>query len=125
MYVVGAGEHVHSTGDGKYELVLGRGSHGEKYVLEVAGSRALTGCMMQADFRESFDEVREEARKLAAEGNAVLGEEETLPKWVGGMKAGIIIGLSTPTLQPRIIMNLPNGLLVARSRLTDIHGSNI
>ena len=125
MYIVGAGEHVHSTGDGKYELVLGQGKHGERYLLEVAGSEELTGYMLEADFRQSHDEVRELAKKYADEGHEVMKEEEKLPLSVGGMKAGMIIGITTPTLQPTIIMCLPSGLLVARSRLKDVHGSQI
>ena len=125
MYVIGAGEHVHSTGDGKYELVLGQGKIGERYLLEVAGSEELTGYMLEADFRQSHDEVRELAKKCADEGCKVMDEDEKLPLSVGGMKAGMIIGISTPTLQPKIIMCLPSGLLVAKSRLRDVHGSDI
>ena len=125
MYVVGAGEHVHSTGDGKYELILGQGKHGERYLLEVAGSEELTGYMLEADFRQSHDEVRDLAKKHAEEGQEVMSEDEKLPLSVGGAKAGMIIGISTPTLQPKIIMCLPSGLLVARSRLKDVHGSQI
>ena len=125
MYVVGAGEHVHSTGDGKYEIVLGPGKHGERYVLEVAGSQELTGYMLEANFRECHDEVREEAKKHADHGLEVMEANEPLPMQVGGMKAGLIIGLPTPSLQPVIIMCLPSGLLVAKSRLTDIFGSRI
>ena len=125
MYVVGAGEHVHSTGDGKYEIVLGPGKHGERYVLEVAGSPELTGFMLEANFRDCHEEVREEAKKCAIHGHEVMEDEEALPMQVGGMKAGIIIGLPTPSLQPVILMCLPSGLLVARSRLKDIYGSRI
>ena len=125
MYVVGAGEHVHSTGDGKYELILGQGKHGERYLLEVAGSEELTGYMLEADFSQSHEEVRDLAAKFAEEGQEIMSEDEKLPLSVGGTKAGMIIGLSTPTLQPKIIMSLPSGLLVARSRLKDVHGSQI
>merc|ERR1712020_134158 len=79
MYVVGAGEHIHSTGDGKYEIVLGPGKHGERYVLEVAGSQELTGYMLEANFRECHDEVREEAKKHADHGLEIMDAEEPLP----------------------------------------------
>ena len=78
MYVVGAGEHVHSTGDGKYELILGQGKHGERYLLEVAGSEELTGYMLEADFRQSHDEVRDLAKKHAEDGQEVMSEDEKL-----------------------------------------------
>jgi hypothetical protein len=125
MWVVGAGEHVHSTGDGKYELVLGEGKHGERYLLEVAGSEELTGFMLEADFRQSHDEVRDHAKRYADNGQKIMEEDEKLPLCVGGMKAGIIIGLSTPTLQPKILMCLPSGMLVAESKLKDTNGANI
>ena len=56
MYVVGAGNNIHTTGDGKYELVIA-GSRGEKYVLECAGSREVTNDMLQADFTDTWDAV--------------------------------------------------------------------
>ena len=75
MWVVGAGEHVHSTGDGKYELVLGEGKHGERYLLEVAGSEELTGFMLEADFRQSHDEVRDHAKRYADNGQKIMEED--------------------------------------------------
>ena len=125
MYIVGAGEQVHSTEDGKYEIVLGSGKHSEKYVLEVAGSRELTGYIQEANFQEYHEEVREESKKYAEYGLKVMKANEPLPMQVGGMKAGLVIGLPTPSLQPVIIMSLPSGLLVAKSRLKDIYGSKI
>ena len=125
MYVIGAGNNVHSSGDGKYEIILGRGKVGEKYVLEVAGSRELTNIMVQADFTDVHAEVREIAQEFADNGQVVMEPNEVLPEQVAGMAVKMIIGMTTPTLQPQVIFSLPSGLLVAKVKLVDTYGSNI
>ena len=125
MLIVGAGNQIHTSGDGKYEIILGNGIHGDKYVLEVAGSKEITNKMPLAEFTDCFDEVREAARKMRLAGHAVIDENEPLPTKVAGMEVKMIIGLTTPALQPVILFHLPSGLLVSRTRLTDVHGSRI
>ena len=52
-----------------------------------------------------------------------MNPTEILPAQVAGMAVKLIIGMSTPTLQPEVIFSLPSGLLVARVKLKDRYGS--
>ena len=125
MYVIGAGNKVHSSGDGRYELIL-RGTTGEIYVLEVCGSKELTNKMMQADFTDVHEKVRNKAIGMEKDGKRCgMNPNEILPAQVAGMAVKLIIGMPIPTLQPEVIFSLPSGLLVARVKLKDRYGSRI
>ena len=52
-------------------------------------------------------------------------EDVRLPEYVGGSRVHLLIGINDPELEPVRLFNLPSGLGVYRSALTDIFGSNI
>ena len=127
MAVIGAGNHLSVTEDGKYELLLGRGPKNEIYRLICCGMGQLTGPMLQANWSSIHGQVRKRAQELynTLDPESRLEPDELLPAYTGGNIVKIIIGLSLPIMQPKIIFELPDGLLVAKSRIKDIWGSRV
>ena len=120
QFIVGAGGHVTATGYGRYSLILGPGPDGEYYQMTCTGMHQITSAMPRYEFSDINKEV-----KSYDETNENLLENVRLPQGVGGCAAGLIMGIKTTLLMPRIIMVLPNGFMVAESKLTDVYGSNI
>ena len=52
-----------------------------------------------------------------------LPADAILPKFLGGLKVGILIGLKSPALEPQLMFQLPCGLGVYKSALRDKFGS--
>ena len=52
-----------------------------------------------------------------------LPADAILPKFLGGLKVGILIGLKSPALEPQLLFQLPCGLGVYKSVLKDKFGS--
>ena len=127
LHLIGAGNKLTVTKDGKYELLLGKSPRGEIFKIIVAGMPELTGPMLQANWDPIHEQVKEQAKKIYNDSDKEIRVEpnEVLPPMVGGQVIKIIIGLTLPVLQPRVIFYLPGGLLVARSQLKDIWGSTI
>ena len=125
LYIVGAGNKLSMTRDGKYELVLGKAKNGKIIVIEADGMEELTGRMVKMSFASVHSEVRDEARRLANSGQPSIDPDQPLPASVGGSSCKIIFGMRTPRLQPKIRMHLPGGLLVGDAEITDVWGSNV
>ena len=130
FYMVGAGNKMTVTEDGEYEMVLGKGRHGEIYRFRASGMPSLTGTMIQCDWRPIHPEVRRFGATFASarpglSGDLQLKPDEVLPPSIGGAKVRLLIGLKIPSFTPKVMFILPSGVMVARAALYDVYGSNI
>ena len=70
--------------------------------------------------RYSLEEISQEYRNSCKEG-----KPEPVPKYTGGGKVGLLLGLKNPRLHPVLIKTLDSGVAVYKSPFKDVFGSCI
>jgi len=99
---------------GEYSLTLGPDANGLCHQLKMRGVQSIASSFPEVNLMELWPEV-----------DAELKRPKILPEKIGGAKPGILIGINSVQLAPKLICTLPNGLGVYESALTDVYGSNI
>jgi len=113
-FIKAVGGKTSWTKYGEYSVTLGPNVTGVCHELRMRGVPSITSSFPEVDLTE-----------LWTEANTVLRGSHILPKKIGGAKAGILIGIKSAHLTPRLKFTLPSGLGVFESTLTDIFGSSI
>ena len=111
--VVGGGKIL--TEYGTYAVRLGPTETGHYHELTAQGLRRVTDTLPRYDLDQINTMVKE---------TGVLQRDTTLPKYIGGSPAQLLIGLKDTELEPWCVLQLPNGLGVYKSALKDKFGSN-
>ena len=101
---------------GSYALRLGPTPEGEFFELTAQGFDLGIEKFPYCNLKEINKEV-EDTKKLPS--------DSVLPKTMGGVKVGILIGLKAPGLEPKLQFQLPSGLGVYKSLLKDKYGSRL
>ena len=108
-------------GTGLFSATLGPDtSTGSYYELDIVGMEQVTGTIPEIDLSEAVKKVLQYDKN-----NLNILQSEKFPGKVGGAETGLLIGMSNGYLQPQTIYSMQNGLVVARSRFTDINGSTL
>ena len=101
---------------GNYRFSLGPTEENEFAEINCIGMDELT-----TEFRKySLEEISQEYRNSCKEG-----KPEPVPKYTGGGKVGLLLGLKNPRLHPVLIKTLDSGVAVYKSPFKDIFGSRI
>jgi len=99
---------------GSYRMSLGPTPDGKYHEITAQGFKHVTDKFPRYNLKELNKELR---RSLD------IGANVKLPKTVGGMRAGLLIGIKDTLLEPVCVFHLPSGVLVDRSLLKDKFGS--
>ena len=114
-----AGGETYPTGRGIYRITLGPCTDsGFFHHLTMLGMNTTTHPIPNYQLSELEREVKQAASSLPI-------SKEKFPKFVGGKEVDIIVGISDSYLMPRYELTLPNGLMVYRSPLRDVFGSDL
>ena len=101
---------------GNYRFSLGPTEENEFAEINCIGMDELT-----TEFRRySLEEISQEYRNSCKEG-----KPEPVPKYTGGGKVGLLLGLKNPRLHPVLIKTLDSGVAVYKSPFKDVFGSCI
>ena len=103
------------TSYGTYALSLGPTQNGFFHNISAQGITQITDKFPRYSLQEVNDEVN----------STTQYPFESLPKYVGGQEAGLLIGIKDTGLQPTLLFQLPSGLGVYESPLMDKFGSRI
>ena len=114
--VVGGGQIW--TEYGKYNVMLGPTPMGKYHQITAQGMSKVTEKFPLCKLRE----VNVELRKS---GFLPKFKTKMLPKYIGGQKVNLLIGIKDPELEPRCLFQLPSGIGVYQSPFTDKFNSNI
>lgn len=101
---------------GMYSVILGPTLDGKYHELKCQGIRAITGEFPHYDLHQISCEITA-SRKL--------DPDEPLPKFIGGSRAQLLLGIKDTILDPVTLFLLPSGLGVYKSQLKDKFGSRI
>ena len=118
QFIAVAGGGTIPTGYGIFAANLGPLADGSYQRVNMLGINRVTGSIPEYDLRPLVQEVK------TSQVSTLLAKE-TFPPKVGGSEVHLILGMKESLLVPKLILSLPNGLMVFRSNLTDVHGSNI
>ena len=111
--VVGGGKI--STNYGTYAVHLGPTEDGYFYELSAQGIEHVTDKFPNYD----LEKVNKEVVKSGKLGQG----QHILPKYIGGQRAGLIVGIKNTGIEPVLVFQLPSGLGVYKSPLKDKFGS--
>ena len=111
--VVGGGKIC--TKYGTYAVILGPNEDGCYFEISAGGMENITQSFPKYDLSSINKQVR------ASEN--LPTSNEPLPKYVGGQKTRLLIGINNTSLDPELMFQLPNGMGVYKSPLPDIFGS--
>ena len=112
--VVGGGKVW--TNYGTYGFSLGPTEDGYYYSLSAQGITSITGKFPHYDLEKvNRDTIRSKK----------IDNSTTLPKYIGGQEAGLLVGIKNIGLDPELKFQLPSGLGVFVSPLKDKFGSRI
>lgn len=106
------------TGGCVYAATLGPDPNGHYHEISLTGMTKITNNMNYYDLSDIITEFK------INQASTPLSKEVT-PPFIGGGGIGLIIGIKQSSLFPTLLMTLPTGISVWRSRLTDIHGSTL
>ena len=112
--VVGGGEIWSDYG--QYLCHLGPDVRGRHHEIECQGLSRISGAFPEFDLQP----VATEASPVIHQGWAFK-----YPKWVGGDRVKLLLGIKATSLAPVLHYTLPGGLGVYQSALVDVHGSTI
>ena len=101
---------------GSYRFCLGPTENGDYHVVTAQGISNVTAQFNRYDLGEINQEVKQENK---------LPPNTVYPDYVGGMDAGLLIGINTCGLEPLLQFRLPSGLGVYTSPIKDRFGSRI
>ena len=101
---------------GSYKFCLGPTEDGEYHEVTAQGISHITSTFNRYDLTEINKEVRKTNK---------LPKGTTFPQLIGGMEAGLLIGINTCGLEPILQFRLPSGLGVYQSPLKDKFGSRV
>ena len=99
---------------GTYQMILGPTPTGEYFEIQAQGMKRISNKFPLYD----LSEVNNEAVNFLG-----YSDEVNLPKYIGGAKVGLLIGLKSTELDPVLIFTLPSGIGVYKSPFKDIFGS--
>ena len=111
--VVGGGKV--STQYGTYAVNLGPTEDGFFYEISAQGIDKVTEKFPHYD----LDKVNKEVIKTGKLGKG----KHILPKYIGGQRAGLIVGIKNTGIEPVLMFQLPSGLGIYKSPLKDKFGS--
>ena len=111
--IVGGGQIW--TEYGKYKMMIGPTTVGEYHEITAQGISHVTDSFPYYDLKE----VNEELNR-----SGYLPRFD-LPKYIGGDRVKLLIGLKDPELEPQWLFSLPSGIGVYKSTLTDKFNSRI
>ena len=113
--VVGGG-HLWSE-YGRYSVMLGPTQAGNYHSITAQGVSLVTKKFPRYNLQEINKEL--------LNSGALPKGQFTLPKYIGGKKVKLIVGIKDTELEPHCLFQLPSGVGVYKSPLTDMFGSNI
>ena len=99
---------------GCYQMYLGPTSDGKYIELIAQGISAVTG---------EFPKYSLEEVNIEALASTDLHSDTSMPKYIGGERIGLLIGLKNPELEPVCIFTLPSGVGLYKSPFKDMFGS--
>ena len=99
---------------GSYQMSLGPTAEGKFHQITAQGIRNVTDEFPLHNLRELNDELHKSGK---------IKPKEKLPKSIGGMRVGLLIGLKDTELEPVCVFQLPSGIGVYKSKLQDKFGS--
>ena len=112
---VAGGEDI-PTQHGTYRVTLGSKETGQYHTLECLGMNGITAAFS----RHNLKDINDEARQVLN-----IPSTQSLPPFVGGAKASLLIGIKDVNLDPVRIGTLESGVAIYRSPFTDKFGSDI
>ena len=106
------------TGGCVYRATLGPDPDDIYHEVSLTGMSKITGNINHYNLAEIIKEfkINQSSTPLS---------KECFPPHVGGSEVGLLIGVKQSCLMPDLLMVLPSGISVWRSRFRDIHGSSI
>ena len=115
LTVVGRGNL--KTEYGNYQFNLGPGANREYHEILCVGMNSVTSKFNKYD----LSEICTEFTSLSDPNHSV----PPLPKYVGGSKVHLLLGIKNTNLDPVWIKSLPSGVAVYQSVFKDIWGSDL
>lgn len=109
---------VVSTGGCIYSATLGPDSNGHFHEISITGMTKITNKINHYNLNEIIEEIK-------INQSSTPLSKEIFPPYIGGGEVQMIIGVKQSALLPTLLLVLPSGVSVWRSRFTDIHGSNL
>ena len=106
------------TGGCVYNTTLGPDPEGCYHEVSLTGMSRITGKINHCNLSEIIKEFK------INQASTPLSKE-CVPPYIGGTEVGLIIGVKQSCLMPDLLMVLPSGISVWRSRLKDVHGSSL
>ena len=108
-----------NTGHGVFSVTLGPTTDtGMFHRVNMLGMTQITGNIPLYQ----LSELEKEA-KIASSSTPL--SKAKFPQFVGGSDVSIIVGIHDSFLMPKHLLTLPNGLMVYKGSLMDIHGSDL
>ena len=104
------------SGYGTYAMNLGPNEDGEYYEITAQGMNKCTPNLPRY-------ELKDINREVARSGQ--FQERPILPKYIGGDRAKLMLGVKNTAIEPYLLFNLPCGLGIYKSPLKDVFGSRI
>ena len=101
---------------GMYSVILGPTIEGKYHELKCQGIKSITNTFPKYDLQDIGRTVRQ---------SGVIDPDLVLPKYIGGSRAQLLLGIKDVHLDPVTLTILPNGLGVYQSQIKDIFGSRI
>ena len=109
---------VVSTGGCVYSATLGPDTNGHYHEISITGMTKITNQINHYNLEEIIQEIK-------INQSSTPLSKEIFPPYIGGTEVQMIIGVKQSALLPTLLLVLPTGVSVWRSRFTDIHGSNL
>ena len=116
QYIQVASGSVISTGGGIYSIILGPDISGQYHELRLTSMTQITGEVPNYDLSKA-------SKEFQANQSSTPLSKERLPPIIGGKDIGLLIGIKHSRLVPTLLLVLPSGLQVWKSRLPDINNS--
>lgn len=118
QFIKVASDKIVPTGGCVYSIMMGPDSEGIFYNITLTAMQTITSKINHYNFTDVSKEF------MINQSSSPMSKE-ILPPYIGNSEVQLIIGIKQSWLMPRLLMVLPSGLQVWRSRLTDVHGSSL
>ena len=99
---------------GTYMLTIGPDVNGECHELESQGIETITTVLPEVNLQSLWEET-----------DTFLKGKKRMPIKVGGQRVGLLVGIKSTKISPKLLHTLPNGLGIFESVIYDRYQSNI